>query len=60
VKLGVGKTVWDALQHQMFLGDEAFVAWHQAIYNAQANAGVKSCILHIFFFKLLLFYSYLV
>jgi putative transposase len=22
VKSGVGKTVWDALQHQIFLGDE--------------------------------------
>jgi hypothetical protein len=33
VKLGVGKTVWDILQHQIFLGDEAFVAKHQAIQN---------------------------
>jgi hypothetical protein len=25
VKLGVGKTVWDALQHQIFLGDETLL-----------------------------------
>jgi hypothetical protein len=31
VKSGVGKTVWDALQHQIFLGDEAFVAKHQVM-----------------------------
>jgi DNA-directed RNA polymerase specialized sigma subunit len=33
VKLGVGKTVWDTLQHQIFLGDEAFVAKHQAMQD---------------------------
>jgi REP element-mobilizing transposase RayT len=31
VKSGVGKTVWDSLQHQVFLGDEAFVEKHQAL-----------------------------
>jgi putative transposase len=30
VNLGVGKTVWDTLQHHIFLGDEAFVAKQQA------------------------------
>jgi putative transposase len=33
VKSGIGKTVWDILQHQMFLGDEAFVAKHQAMQD---------------------------
>jgi putative transposase len=33
VKPGVGKTVWDALQHQIFLGDETFVARHQAMQD---------------------------
>jgi putative transposase len=33
VKSGVGKTVWDALQHQIFLGDETFVAMHQAMQD---------------------------
>jgi hypothetical protein len=33
VKSGVGKTVWDALQHQIFLGDGAFVARHQAMQD---------------------------
>ena len=33
VKSGVGKTVWDALQHQIFLGDEAFVVRHQAMQD---------------------------
>jgi hypothetical protein len=33
VKSGVGKTVWDALQHQIFLGDETFVARHQLIQD---------------------------
>jgi putative transposase len=31
VKSGIGKTVWDTLQHQIFLGDETFVARHQAM-----------------------------
>jgi putative transposase len=31
VKYSVGKTVWDPLQHRIFLGDEAFVARHQAM-----------------------------
>jgi putative transposase len=31
VKYGVGKTVWDPLQHRISLGDEAFVARHQAM-----------------------------
>jgi putative transposase len=30
-KLGIGKTFWDTLQYQMFLGNEAFVARHQAM-----------------------------
>jgi|TARA_B110000908_G_C9974498_1_gene322696 putative transposase len=42
VKLGVGKTVWDTLQHQIFLGDEVFVAKHQAIQN-----GLKGDLLEI-------------
>jgi putative transposase len=33
VKSGVGKTVWDTLQYQMFLGDEAFVTKHQAMQD---------------------------
>jgi hypothetical protein len=33
VKSGVGKTVWDALQHQIFLGDETFVARHRLIQD---------------------------
>jgi putative transposase len=33
VNLGVGKTVWDTLQHQIFLGDETFVARHQAMQD---------------------------
>jgi putative transposase len=33
VKSGVGKTVWDALQHQIFLGGEAFVTRHQAMQD---------------------------
>ena len=33
VKSGVGKTVWDMLQHQVFLGDEAFVASHQTMLD---------------------------
>ena len=33
VKLGIGITVWDTLQHQIFLGDEAFVAKHQAMQD---------------------------
>jgi putative transposase len=33
VKSGIGKTVWDTLQHQIFLGDEAFVAKHQAMQD---------------------------
>jgi putative transposase len=31
VKSGIGKTVWDTLRHQIFLGDEAFVVRHQAM-----------------------------
>jgi putative transposase len=31
VKSGIGKTVLDALQCQIFLGDGAFVARHQAM-----------------------------
>jgi putative transposase len=31
VKNSVELEVWDALQHQIFLGDEAFVARHQAM-----------------------------
>jgi putative transposase len=31
VKSGVGKTVRDTLQYQIFLGDETFVAKHQAM-----------------------------
>jgi putative transposase len=38
VKSGVGKTVWDTLKHQIFLGDEAFVARHQAMqYGLEGN-----------------------
>jgi putative transposase len=33
VKSGISKTVWDTLQHQIFLGDEAFVAKHQAMQD---------------------------
>jgi putative transposase len=33
VKPGIGKTVWDTLQHQIFLGDEDFVARHQAMQD---------------------------
>ena len=33
VKSGIGKTIWDTLQHQIFLGDEAFVARHQAMQD---------------------------
>jgi putative transposase len=33
VKSVIGKTVWDTLQHQIFLGDEAFVAKHQAMQD---------------------------
>jgi putative transposase len=33
VKSGIGKTVWDILQHQIFLGDEAFVAKHQVMQD---------------------------
>ncbi len=33
VKSGVGKTVWDTLHHQVFLGDEAFVVKHQAMQD---------------------------
>jgi putative transposase len=33
VKSGIGKTIWDTLQHQIFLGDEAFVAKHQAMQD---------------------------
>jgi hypothetical protein len=29
VKEGVNKTIWDDLQHQVFLGDDAFVEKHQ-------------------------------
>jgi hypothetical protein len=32
----------------------------EVFFEKYWNAGVKSCILHIFFFKLWLFYSYLV
>jgi putative transposase len=42
VNLGVGKTVWDTLQHQIFLGDEAFVARHQAMQD-----GVEGDLLEI-------------
>jgi putative transposase len=31
VKSGIGKTVWDTLQRQIFLGDGAFVARRQAM-----------------------------
>jgi putative transposase len=38
VKSGIGKTVWDTLKHQIFLGDEAFVARHQAMqYGLEGN-----------------------
>ena len=33
VKSGISKTVWDTLQHQIFLSDEAFVAKHQAMQD---------------------------
>jgi putative transposase len=33
VKSGIGKTVWDTLHHQIFLGDETFVARHQAMQD---------------------------
>ncbi|WP_256261045.1 transposase [Shewanella sp. NIFS-20-20] len=33
VNCGVGKTIWDDLQHQIFLGDEAFVVRHQAMQD---------------------------
>jgi REP element-mobilizing transposase RayT len=42
VKSGIGKTVWDTLQHQIFLGDEAFVAKHQAMQD-----GLKGDLLEI-------------
>jgi len=29
VEEGVNKTIWDNLQHQIFLGDDAFVEKHQ-------------------------------
>lgn len=31
VEQGVNKAIWDDLQHQVFLGDAAFVAKHQAM-----------------------------
>jgi putative transposase len=37
VKSGVDKTVWDALKHQIFLGDETFVARHQAMQDGGAG-----------------------
>jgi putative transposase len=33
VKSGIGKTIWYTLQHPIFLGDEAFVASHQAMQD---------------------------
>ena len=33
VKGGVGKEVWSELQHQVFLGDDAFVAKYQEMQN---------------------------
>ena len=33
VKDGVGKSVWDDLQHQIFLGDDDFVAKHQEMQS---------------------------
>jgi putative transposase len=33
VKSCIGKTVWDALPHKIFLGDESFVARHQAMQD---------------------------
>jgi putative transposase len=33
VKSGIGKTVWNTLQHQIFLGNEAFVARHHAMQD---------------------------
>jgi len=33
VEQGVNKAIWDDLQHQVFLGDEAFVAKHQVMQN---------------------------
>ncbi|WP_297823809.1 addiction module toxin RelE [uncultured Paraglaciecola sp.] len=42
VKSGVGKTIWDTLQHPIFLGDEAFVASHQAMQD-----GLKRDLLEI-------------
>jgi len=44
VKLDIGKTVWDTLQHQIFLGDAAFVARHQAMQD-----GVEADLLEISF-----------
>ena len=37
VKSGIGKTIWDTLQHPIFFGDEAFVARHQAMQDGLAG-----------------------
>jgi len=37
VKSGIGKTIWDTLQHPIFLGDEPFVASYQAMQDGLAG-----------------------
>jgi hypothetical protein len=48
VKSGIGKTVWNTLQHQIFLGNEAFVTKHQAMQDGLVGnlleISIKHCI----------------
>jgi putative transposase len=44
VKSGIAKTVWDTLQHQLFLGNKAFVARDKAMQD-----GVEGDLLEILF-----------
>ena len=37
VKCGVGKSVWNNLQHQVFLGDNEFVEKHQLMFDEQSG-----------------------
>jgi len=34
---GVGKTVWDDLQHQKFLGEDVFIEKHQLLLDGHTG-----------------------
>lgn len=37
VMSGVGKTVWDDLQHQKFLGEDVFIEKHQLLLDGHTG-----------------------